>query len=502
MGSDKEAGRRSARRCGKEAGQGRGQGRGQGPERGQEAGQAQGGEGGPARDRAEARGRARGRAGAGLGIPSSRAPRPRREAGGTLQAVYFDTADRDAARGRALRAGARQGRGLDPDREGRARRDRASSSTATNGRAPSRATRSTSRPRAIRPSGRFWPATRPRGAHRPRLHGEDRAPRLHGRARGRAGRARPRPGRDQAGRRKVRFGEVELELKAGEPAALFGLARALAEAAPLRLSLATKASRGYALLAGGPDAREGRADRSRVPARPRRRPSSASPAPASSRRSTTRRSCARPARRPPCTRCGSASAPARRDLPVQGSVRGSRERTRPRGAALRSSHALGPARDLDVLAGRLSDLPEAERAPGHAAQAARVEERRDARHGPRSPPSSTRPAPASSPSSAAAWIEAGDWLRSADPEARAARADPAAERARTELARRWKRVLQARPAPRGARAPSPATSSASRSRSCATAPSSSRACSEGAGPRTAATRRSRGSRPCRRFWAN
>ena len=44
--------------------------------------------------------------------------------------------------------------------------------------------------------------------------------------------------------------ELELELKAGEPAALFALARRLASATPLRLSFATKAERGYRLLEG------------------------------------------------------------------------------------------------------------------------------------------------------------------------------------------------------------------------------------------------------------
>jgi triphosphatase len=44
--------------------------------------------------------------------------------------------------------------------------------------------------------------------------------------------------------------ELELELKDGEPAALYALARKLAEAAPLRLSFVTKAERGYRLVEG------------------------------------------------------------------------------------------------------------------------------------------------------------------------------------------------------------------------------------------------------------
>lgn len=46
--------------------------------------------------------------------------------------------------------------------------------------------------------------------------------------------------------------EVELELKAGEPAALFGLARELSKAAPLYLSFDTKSARGQALVANQP----------------------------------------------------------------------------------------------------------------------------------------------------------------------------------------------------------------------------------------------------------
>lgn len=44
--------------------------------------------------------------------------------------------------------------------------------------------------------------------------------------------------------------ELELELKSGPPSALFDLARALAKRVPLRLSLVSKAERGYGLAAG------------------------------------------------------------------------------------------------------------------------------------------------------------------------------------------------------------------------------------------------------------
>jgi inorganic triphosphatase YgiF len=48
--------------------------------------------------------------------------------------------------------------------------------------------------------------------------------------------------------------EVELELKAGQPAALFALARLLDDTAPVRLGVLTKAERGYRLLDGTADA--------------------------------------------------------------------------------------------------------------------------------------------------------------------------------------------------------------------------------------------------------
>ena len=53
-----------------------------------------------------------------------------------------------------------------------------------------------------------------------------------------------------AGDRHAAVCELELELKAGEAQALFDLARTLARHAPLRLSLISKAERGYSLAAG------------------------------------------------------------------------------------------------------------------------------------------------------------------------------------------------------------------------------------------------------------
>ena len=57
-------------------------------------------------------------------------------------------------------------------------------------------------------------------------------------------------GKVEAGRASSPLCEVELELKRGESAELFKLARTLAEEIPLQLAVQSKAERGYALVAG------------------------------------------------------------------------------------------------------------------------------------------------------------------------------------------------------------------------------------------------------------
>ena len=59
-------------------------------------------------------------------------------------------------------------------------------------------------------------------------------------------------GEVRGGKRVSPISELELELKSGEPAALFGLARELSHAAPIYLSFASKSQRGQALVAGCP----------------------------------------------------------------------------------------------------------------------------------------------------------------------------------------------------------------------------------------------------------
>jgi triphosphatase len=59
----------------------------------------------------------------------------------------------------------------------------------------------------------------------------------------------------RADERRAQISELELELKAGPARVLFDLARELAEHAPLRLSLVSKAERGYALALDESDER-------------------------------------------------------------------------------------------------------------------------------------------------------------------------------------------------------------------------------------------------------
>jgi triphosphatase len=60
----------------------------------------------------------------------------------------------------------------------------------------------------------------------------------------------PRWGKVEAGPQSSPLCELELELKRGESAELFKLARMLAEEVPVQLAVKSKAERGYALIAG------------------------------------------------------------------------------------------------------------------------------------------------------------------------------------------------------------------------------------------------------------
>jgi inorganic triphosphatase YgiF len=240
--------------------------------------------------------------------------------------------------------------------------------------------------------------------------------------------------------------EVELELKRGDSTELFKLARTLAEQVPVQLAVKSKAERGYALLAGA-------------------QPSAVRAAPV--------------ALTPDCSRQAAFQAVARSCLhqlvanqPAM--LGGDPEGLHQMRVALRRLRAaislfadmlvdhqtqemkaqfrwitgeLGPARELDVFIKRVVK-PVADGTPngrGLAILARDLQERRE---------EAFARAHAAVESArfrglvldTAAWIEAGDWARSADDLARALREQPIAPTAADQLRRRWKKILK-----RGAR---------------------------------------------------
>lgn len=240
-----------------------------------------------------------------------------------------------------------------------------------------------------------------------------------------------------AGERAETFGEVELELKAGEPLALFKLALELVEAAPLRLSIQTKAERGYALLPGETP-RSYKAERVDLP--PDLSTGEAFQAVARSCLTQALRNEALVRRTQDPSALHQLRVGIRRLRAATSLFKDVLDDAESDGirAALRSvSHELGAVRDLDVLVERLRKAED----PDQAGVLAEAEERRQAAY-------RDMLALLDSPRfrrtmlQSAAWIEAGDWTRSDDSEVRLLRDQPVADRAAGELARRWKRVVK------------------------------------------------------------
>jgi inorganic triphosphatase YgiF len=237
--------------------------------------------------------------------------------------------------------------------------------------------------------------------------------------------------------RSETFGEVELELKAGEPPALFKLALDLVDAAPLRLSLATKAERGYA-LADKDAPKAFKAERIDLP--PGLSTAEAFQAIARSCLTQALRNEALVRATPDSSALHQLRVGLRRLRAATSLFKDMLDDAESDGirASLRTiSHDLGAVRDLDVLVERLRKADD----PEQAGVLAEAEERRQAAYrdmmadldGPR-----YRRAMLAT----AAWVEAGDWLTSDDPETRSIREEPIEERATGELAKRWKRVVK------------------------------------------------------------
>lgn len=237
-----------------------------------------------------------------------------------------------------------------------------------------------------------------------------------------------------AGDRRIAFAEIELELKEGSPSTLFGIARGLAEAAPLRLAPIAKSERGYE-LADGAAAEPVHAPKIKLP----------SDATSAEAFQIIARACLSQVVR------NEAILRRTRQEEALHQMRVGLRRLRaamslfkdmlasPEAEAVRNElrwvgRQLGPARDLDVLLGRLRGSPEGmdgdrlsqierRRSEAYEALFEALESHRLMR----------------AIVQTAAWIEAGEWMTSEGPAA-SGRQKPAKEHAREELSRRFKRV--------------------------------------------------------------
>jgi triphosphatase len=250
-------------------------------------------------------------------------------------------------------------------------------------------------------------------------------------------------GKVEAGRQSSPLCELELELKRGESAELFKLARMLAEEVPVQLAVKSKAERGYALIAG------------EVPEAVKAAPVALTPD--CSRQvafQTIGRACLRQL-------VANQRAMLRGDPEGLHQMRVALRRLRaaislfadmlfdPQTEEMKSqfkwiSQELGPARELDVFIQRVvrpvtDGKPNG---PGAAVLAKDLQQRRE---------EAFARATAAIESkrfrdlvlATAAWIEAGDRMRSPDDLPRLLREQPIVGAAPDELRRRWKKILKA-----------------------------------------------------------
>lgn len=231
------------------------------------------------------------------------------------------------------------------------------------------------------------------------------------------------------------FAEIELELKEGEPARLFELARDLSQAAPLRLSTVAKSERGYRLVAEEPDAA--------IRATKIVLPEDASCAEAFQ---IIARSCLSQMvqNEPLVRRMQNPTALHQmrvglRRLRAAISLFKAQLLTDKETEALRedlrwAGQAMGEARDLDVFLARLRETQEVDPSQIEAVERRREEAYRSLLETLESPRFMGIVL------HTAAWIEAGDWAISNERER--ARGKPIKDFADKELARRWKRIRQ------------------------------------------------------------
>ncbi len=241
----------------------------------------------------------------------------------------------------------------------------------------------------------------------------------------------------KSGRRTSHLTEIELELKAGEPRALFLIAQELAREVPLRLSTLAKSDRGYRLLERSP------------------------PAPVKAR--------------PPKIRAGTASAEAFQTIAREAlsqflrneelwrsfadpealhQMRVGLRRLKTAVSLFKPAFSsggvrklktdlrliaklLGPARDLDVLSQRLQE--EVNRPT--EGDVADVEQRRQAAYA-KIRRKLDKPRYKRAILYLAVWIEAGKWLTISSRKIQKARSRPVERLATKRLARGWKRIFR------------------------------------------------------------
>ena len=250
-------------------------------------------------------------------------------------------------------------------------------------------------------------------------------------------------GKVEAGRQSAPLCELELELKRGESAELFKLARVLAEEVPVQLAVKSKAERGYALIAG-------------------EEPGAVKASPVALTPDWSRQAAFQAIARA-CLRQLVANKPA--------TLRGDPEGVHQMRVALRRLRAaislfadmlrdpqteemktqfkwitqeLGPARELHVFISRVvRPLAHGKpNGPGVAVLAKDLQQRREEAFACAcTAVESTRFRRLVLDT--ACWIEAGDWTRNPDDLTRMLREQPIVGTAADELRRRWKKLLKA-----------------------------------------------------------
>ena len=239
--------------------------------------------------------------------------------------------------------------------------------------------------------------------------------------------------------------EVELELKRGETAALFRLARILAETLPLRLAVKTKAERGFELLEDGAQPVERAAPVDIPPEMPS----------ADAFRAIARNCLRQIIANEPAMCAGNAEAlhqmriglrRLRAAISLFADMVADAELPRIKAELQWITKELGPARDLDVFAQEvLNPLQEAHPEDGGVAETQRNFEGRRAAAYAQAAGSVRSDRFRAALLDLAEWIEIGPWTREVDTEHvdtehEAWRSRPVAEHARKELRRLRKRI--------------------------------------------------------------